>query len=197
MAPGRDRTAWIIAGAALAGLVAAILVMLARQSPQPAVPEAVSLPAEAAPDISNMSARERFNRLYNRVMQAAQLGDEATVDRFTPMALAAYAQLDTVDADARYHLALLKAHTGDVQASRALGDSILAQNPEHLFGYLVQGTVARFGKDQKALSRAHRGFLERYDAEMKAGRPEYQDHRTSIEDFRKAALNASGDSAGS
>ena len=47
-----------------------------------------------------MSPRERFNRLYNRIMTAAQSGDEATVSRFTPMALMAYAQLDTIDADA-------------------------------------------------------------------------------------------------
>ena len=79
-----------------------------------------------APDISNMTPRERFNRLYNRVMQAAQSGDEATVSRFTPMALAAYAQLDTIDSDARYHAALLKVHTGNVAESRALADTILA-----------------------------------------------------------------------
>jgi hypothetical protein len=140
-----------------------------------------------------MSPRERFNRLYNRIMQAAQAGDQATVTRFTPMALGAYAQLDTIDADARYHTALLKVHTGDVEASRALADSILAQSPGHLFGYIIQGTVARFRKDQKALGRAYSGFLKHYDAEMKAARPEYQDHRTSLDDFRKAALDAGGD----
>ena len=138
-ARSRDRTPWIIAGATLAGLLALILVMLTRQSPNMAVAEPVSPPAEAPPDISNMSPRERFNRLYNRVMQAAQSGDEATVTRFTPMALMAYAQLDTVDADARYHMALLKVHTGDVEASGALGDSILTQSPGHLFGYMIQG----------------------------------------------------------
>jgi hypothetical protein len=109
------------------------------------------------------------------------------------MALGAYAQLDTIDADARYHTALLKVHTGDVEASRALADSILAQSPGHLFGYIIQGTVARFRKDQKALGRAYSGFLKHYDAEMKAARPEYQDHRTSLDDFRKAALDAGGD----
>ncbi len=145
-----------------------------------------------------MSPRERFNRLYNRVMQAAQSGDEATVARFTPMALMAYAQLDTIDADARYHMALLKVHTGDVEASRTLGDSVLTQSPGHLFGYMIQGTVARFRKDQKALSRAYGGFLEHYDAEMKAARPEYQDHRTSVDDFHKAALESrSGPGSGS
>jgi hypothetical protein len=179
----------------MAGLLAAALVMLTRKPSQVAVAEPLSLPAEAAPDISAMSPRERFNRLYNRVMQAAQSGDEATVTRFTPMALGAYAQLDTVDADARYHAALIKVHTGDVDASGALGDSILTQTPGHLFGYIIQGTVARFRKDRNALDRAYGGFLRHYDTEMKAGRPEYQDHRTSIDDFRKAAQETGGDRA--
>jgi hypothetical protein len=188
-----DRTPWLIAGASLAGLLAVLLILLIRESPRVPVAEPASPPAEAPPDISAMSPRERFNRLYNRIMQAAQSGDQATVTRFTPMALGAYAQLDTIDADARYHTALLKVHTGDVEASRVLADSILAQSPGHLFGYIIQGTVARFRKDQKALGRAYGGFLKHYDAEMKAGRPEYQDHRTSLDDFRKAALDAGGD----
>ena len=59
------------------------------------------------------------------------------------MALMAYAQLDSVDADARYHAALLQVHTGEVDASRALADTILAQNPGHLFGYVIRGTVSK------------------------------------------------------
>ena len=193
----RDRIPWLIAGGAVAALMAALLIMLARESPNAsAQPEVAAIqPSEAAespPDISRMSPRERFNRLYNRVMQAAQAGDEATVTRFTPMALMAYAQLDTVDADTRYHAALLKVHTGDVTASRALGDSILAQTPGHLFGYMIQGTVARFQKDQKAVSRTYAAFLKRYEEEIKLGRPEYSEHQTSLQDFRKAALDATG-----
>jgi hypothetical protein len=185
----RNHTPWLIAGAALAGLLAVILVTLARQPSRVAAAAPEGPPAGAPPDITNMSPRERFNRLYNRVMQAAQSGDETTVARFTPMALMAYAQLDTIDADARYHAALLKAHTGDVEASLALADTILTANPGHLFGYMIQGTVARFRKDTKALDRAYSGFLKHYDPEMKAGRPEYQEHRTSLDDFRRAATS--------
>ena len=191
----RDRTPWLIAGGALAALLAVLLVMVARSSKSAAVqPELAAIeqpPGDGAPpDISNMSPRERFNRLYNRVMTAAQSGDEATVTRFTPMALMAYGQLDSVDADARYHAALLKVHTGAVDASRALGDTILARDPGHLFGYVVHGTVARFRKDEKELTRAYAGFLKRYDQEIKLARPEYSEHRTSLDDFRKAALEA-------
>ena len=190
-----ERTPWIIAGVSLAGLLAAILVMVARQSPgvSPAnevAAASASQGGEPAPDISNMTPRERFNRLYNRVMRAAQSGDEATVSRFTPMALGAYAQLDTIDSDARYHAALLRVHTGNVAESRALADTILAADPGHLFGYVVRGTVARFQKDEKELSRAYGGFLKRYEPEMKLNRPEYSEHQNSLNDFRKAALAA-------
>jgi hypothetical protein len=177
----------------MAALLIVLLVMVARDARGPGAPLVASEPgpaAEAPPDISNMSPRERFNRLYNRIMTAAQNGDEATAERFMPMALMAYAQLDTVDADARYHAALLKAHTGDVEASRALADTILTEHPGHLFGYVIRGTVARFQKDQKELNAAYIGFLKRYDEEMKAGKPEYGEHRTSLEDFRRAALDA-------
>jgi hypothetical protein len=191
----RDRTPWLVAALAMAGLLGVLLVMLVRTAPGAGVREDASAEspasgADAPPDISNMSPRERFDRLYNRVMTAAQSGDEATVTRFTPMALMAYSQLDTIDADARYHAALIKVHTGDVNQSRALADTILKQAPGHLFGYIIRGTVARFRKDQPGQSRAYADFLKRYDAEMKTARPEYAEHRTSIEDFRRAALGS-------
>jgi hypothetical protein len=108
------------------------------------------------------------------------------------MALGAYQMLDSVDADAQYHAALIRAHTGEVEAARALGDSILSRTPGHLLGYVVLGTAARWRKDDKALQRAYRAFLAGYDAEMKAKRPEYAEHRFSIEEFRRAAQGAPG-----
>jgi hypothetical protein len=147
-----------------------------------------------APDIGQLSPKERFDRLYNRVMQAAQAGDGATMSRFMPMALGAYEMLDSVDADARYHAALLRVHNGDVRGSRALGDSILAGQPGHLLGYVVLGTTARWAKDDAGLAEAYRGFLTHYDAEMKANRPEYAEHRGSIDGFRREALGAEADS---
>lgn len=192
-----DRTPWIIAGAALIGLLVVLLVMLAR-APATMVGESTESGGGGAPppDISAMSPRERFDRLYNRVMQAAQGGDEATVSRFTPMALMAYAQLDSLDADARYHAALLQVHSGDVAGPTALADTILTQQPGHLFGYVIQGTVARWQKNDKALARAYAGFLEHYDAEIKAGRPEYGEHRTSIDEFHRQAQQSGAGNAG-
>lgn len=190
-----DRVPWLIAGGALAGMIVLLLLLVARGAGTPAAGAAGPVPAPGepgidAPDISQLSPKERFDRLYNRVMQAAQSGDQATMTRFMPMALGAYEMLDSADADAQYHAALLRVHNGDVQGSRALGDSILAAQPGHLLGYVVLGTTARWAKDDAGLTKSYRGFLAHYDAEMKANRPEYTDHRASIDGFRRDALGA-------
>lgn len=146
-------------------------------------------PGGPAPDISQMSPRERFDRLFNRIMQAAERGDSGEMARFTPMALGAYAQLDTFDADARYHAAVVRLQAGDVDGARALADSILGETPGHLFGYLVRGTAAEMARDPAALGRARSEFLRRYDAEIAAGRPEYRDHAPALSAFKQEAEN--------
>jgi hypothetical protein len=178
-------------------MLALLLFVVVRGEPTQAAPPSgpVGPSGEtgmAAPDISQLSPKERFDRLYNRVMQAAQSGDQATMTRFMPMALGAYEMLDSVDADARYHAALLRVHNGDVAGSRALGDSILAAQPGHLLGYVVLGTTARWAKDDSTLARAHREFLAHYDAEIKADRREYGEHRVSIDGFRREAQDGAG-----
>ncbi len=193
-----DRLPWLIAGGALAGMLALLLVVMARNAGDaaattPAGPVTTSGGTGAVPpDLSQLSPKERFDRLYNRIMQAAPSGDQATMSRFMPMALGAYEMLDSVDADARYHAALLRVHNGDVAGSRALGDSILAGQPGHLLGYVVQGTTARWARDDEALAVAYQGFLASYDREMKANRPEYGEHRASIEGFRREAEGTAG-----
>lgn len=200
---GSERSAWITAGTLSALLVGLIVYSVATQEPSPQIPDMANAgaaaagaseaspagagPAGAALDISQLSPRERFDRLFNRIMQAAEQGDTAQVRRFTPMALGAYAQLDTVDVDARYHAAVIRLQTGDIAGAHALADTILEQSPDHLFGYLVRGTAASLADDPGARTQAEREFLRRYDREMAAGRPEYRDHAPVIEDFRKTA----------
>jgi hypothetical protein len=150
--------------------------------------------AGAIPDISNMTPRERFDKLFDRIMKAAETGDAGTVERFAPMALGAYEMLEDVDSDARYHAALIRLHTGDVDGAGALADTILKKQPGHLFGILVRGTIARFKQDQKGLKQSYADFLAHYDAETKANRPEYQAHPRALEQFLKDARAARGKS---
>lgn len=140
------------------------------------------------PDISNMTPKERYDRLYNRVMRAAEAGDQATVAQFTPMTVMAFQQLDSIDADARFHMAMLLLHTGQAHGAQAEADSILKFSPGHLFGYMIRGAVARWDKNGPALKRAQEEFLARYDSEMKAKRPEYGEHERAVSDFRAAAM---------
>lgn len=159
-------------------------------SPAPAAPFASEEGGGPPPDISTMTPRERFDRLYNRIMRASEAGDQQTVATFTPMALQAYEQLDSVDADARFHLATLKLHTGDVAGATAIADTLLRENPDHLFGYVIRGTVARWEKNDAAMAKAYGEFLARYDKEIAANRIEYTDHKRMLDDFRQSASAA-------
>ncbi|MDZ4864652.1 MAG: zinc ribbon domain-containing protein [Gemmatimonadota bacterium] len=206
-APGVGRTerlTWFLAGGGVVALAGALALLLGQDRP-PTVADAagaVNAPfasgASAAdgtpPDISNMSPRERFDRLFNRIMRAAESGDEATVTTFAPMALSAFQMLDSVNVDARYHAALIQLHTGDMAGAAAQGDSILKAQPGHLFGYIVKGTIARFQKDQAALGVAYTAFLKHYAAEAALKRPEYAEHPRAVEDFLTAARTAEGGS---
>jgi hypothetical protein len=137
-----------------------------------------------------MTPRDRFDRLFNRIMLASERRDTNEVQRFTPMALGAYSQLDTVDADARYHAAVLRIQVGDLPGARALADTILAESPRHLFGFVVRGTVAQLGGNRSSLHTARREFLANYENEMQTNRVEYQDHRPVLEEFREEAERA-------
>jgi Double zinc ribbon len=201
--PRSERSAWIFAGTMCVLLVGAIAYKVVSEQPAPRIPAmanpgaaAAATPPEAAgpaPDISRMTPRERFDRLYNRIMQAASDGDTAEVMQFTPMALGAYAQLDSFDTDARYHAAVLQLQAGDAAGAAALADTILAEAPGHLFGYVVRGGAAQLRNDSATLARARRDFLARFPAERAAGRPEYAEHAPVIEDFnREAAAEARG-----
>ena len=182
-------------------LVGVIIYNVVTEQPAPRIPDMANAGASAgdttaragaAPDISQLTPRERFDRLFNRVMQAADQGDTAQVQRFSPMALGAYAQLDTVDVDARYHAAVIRLQTGDIAGAHALADTILEQSPDHLFGYLIRGTAATLADDPGARSQAEREFLRRYDREIAAGRPEYRDHAPVLEEFRRETVGRSG-----
>lgn len=198
-----DTTPWIIAAAAIVLLVGVILYKAASDNPAPPAVPAMANAGNAgaaggatggaapfagasgpAPDISRMTPRERFDRLFNRVMEAAERGDTGTVTAFTPMALGAYAQLDTVSVDARYHAAVLQMQIGDFAAARALADTILADSPGHLFAYVIRGTVAELLGDSAALAQARRDFAAHEAAETKANRVEYLEHRPVLERFR-------------
>jgi hypothetical protein len=181
-----------VAGALCVLLVAGIAYKVSSGAPEPAAADMANAGSStgisgSAPDISAMSPHERFSRLYNRIMRAAAIGDSAEVLRFTPMALGAYEQLDDRDIDARYHAAVLHLQVGDFPAARALADTILAESPGHLFGFVVRGEVAELQHNSRTRAQAQRDFLAHYDAEMGAKRVEYLEHRPVVDEFKAEA----------
>ncbi|MGE0440373.1 MAG: hypothetical protein AB7S39_07755 [Gemmatimonadales bacterium] len=185
--PATKALPWILGSA----LVLALVALVFKPGTQaPAAPAAAVAPAGgggAPPDLTNMTPRERFDRLYSRVITAAQTGDQATVEQFTPMAIAAFGMLDSATADARYHLAMIELHIGDLAAAQAQADSVKLGDANHLLGYVIGGAVAQWTKDQAALKANYEGFLKHYDAEMAKNRPEYVEHKETIEKTLKAA----------
>jgi hypothetical protein len=137
-----------------------------------------------------MTPRQRFDRLFNRIMQAAERRDSTEVRRFTPMALGAYDQLESRDADARYHAAVLHLQVGSFDAARALADTILVESPHHLFGYVVRGAVARLQRADQSLMRARRDFLAQYASQMATKRVEYLEHQPVLDEFKTEAEGA-------
>lgn len=199
MVPGRLRRGWI--AAVSVGVVALLIVAwwLVQGTRAPVVPDMgnagnvglTGAPGSgAAPDISQMSPLERFIRLNDRIMTAAAEGDTATANSFTPMALGAYAQLDTVTIDARYHAAVLRASAGDWVGSLALADTIDLVASDNLFSFVVRGTVAELQGDTAASRSAYQAFLKAYPAQISRERPEYIDHRDILDQFRSTASAA-------
>lgn len=176
----REFAPWIIGGATFAVLLVAIL----RPGPATPGPQGLSAPPAAAPaappDLSGLTTRQRFDRLYQQIIVAAQTGDQATVRKLTPMAVAAFARLDRIDPDARYHLAMLQLHVGDLMGAAAQADSIRASDPTHLFGYVIAAAVARWTKDDATRDRMYRQFLARYEAEVATLKPEYAEHQAML-----------------
>lgn len=188
---------WIIAG----GVVVALLIVLAitQLNPGGKAPPAVG-PGPGAgvggpPDISQMTPRQQADALFNRVMTAAENGDQQTVTGFSPMALEAYRTLGALDTDARYHVGLINLVTGSHDVTLAQADSITQTAPNHLYAIILRAEVAKERGDQAALQAAQQAFLDVYEAERASNRPEYAEHPRMLERFRDGVLQALGQSA--
>ena len=147
--------------------------------------------AGPAPDISRMTPRERFDRLFNRVMQAAEQGDTAQVERFTPMALGAYAQLDSVNADARYHAAVLRLQVGDLAGALALArhhPRAVARPPVRIHRARHRRRLS--GRHRRSPGARRASSCPTTSAERAADRIEYREHEPAIEDFKQQRRRA-------
>ncbi len=186
-----DRPAWIVAWLLVAVAVGGILFWVLRDKPAPqGSPDMANAPGAGAapgapPDISQMSPTERFLRLHDRVMAAAEQGDSSTVTTFTPMALSAYGMLEQVDADLRYHAASLHLRVRDYAGALALADTILKNSPNHLLGFVIRAEAAEAAGDQAGFRQNRDQFLRVYDAQLATGRPEYSEHQAMLAEMKR------------
>jgi hypothetical protein len=135
-----------------------------------------------APDISNLSPRERADRLFDRVMRLHSEGKTDSVQFFAPMALSTYQTLGPLDADLRYDFGRVAETAGAVEIARAQADTILRTDSTHLLGLILGMRAAELRGD----TAAARGFAQRLLAaepsESSKQLPEYQRHQGDILD---------------
>lgn len=185
-----DKLPWMIAGALAVIVVVVVGVQMGSGGPPPPAPSPVPASQQPASDLSNMPPREQADRLFNRVMAAHERGDSGEVSFFKPMAVQAYTMLEGLDFDARYHVGLMHAVTGDPEASRLQLDSLAQESPNHLLASMLRATLGQLNGDEQELRRAYRAFLDAYDSEMASAKQEYTDHQGAIQAFREQAQRA-------
>ncbi len=203
--PLRDRLPWILSGLALVAFAVAISLMLGESVgeraegmpptgaviPSPgqeggmgggAGPDAATDPSRV--DLSSMSGREAADRLFDRAMRTEAAGDSAQARFFADMGLRAYGGLapSDIDADARFHIGLLRLMTGDPPGARESADAILTGNPDHLLAWILRINVAEALADEAALAEARESFRSALASERAAGRPEYAQHAGLIDE---------------
>lgn len=183
---------WVIAGVAVAGLVAiAVLPRLSGAPPAPAPEAAVRQPQDpASVDLASMSPRERADRLFNRVMEGVARGDTAQLTFFADMAVQAYGMVAERDADLHYHLGELHHVRQDAAAAEAQADTILAADPAHLFGLFTAARAAALRGDAAAARARYGRFVEVYAAERARDLPEYREHAQGLPAMRAEAAAA-------
>lgn len=136
--------------------------------------------------------RTNADRLFNRIMMAAEQGNEAEVAQFMPMALQAYGMVDDLDADGTYHLALLHLTAGTHEQALEAARRLLDDDPSHLLGLAVAAEASAALGDPAAADDYWQRYLDAYGAEAGKPLPEYVDHQPMLTQYRDQAREALG-----
>jgi hypothetical protein len=189
----QERRAWIIAWLVAAAAVGGVVFGVVRSKPALVTPDMANAGNVAPgtvplPDLRGMGPAERFAVLFDRLMRAGSAWDSATVAALSPLAVAAYAELDSVDADTRFHAGLIAIQIGNFAGAHALADTLEARDPSHLFGPILDGALARLEGDSTAYRQALDRFRELAPAELaRNDRPEYVEHQQLLAEVQQAA----------
>ena len=196
-APWRARAepsvAWWITGASLVALILVIAWPILRPEGGPLGPSAAGTPmAGSPPDLSSMTAIEAADRLFERVMSAVDAGDEATVQRFLPMALQAYEIARPLNADGLYHLATLERAAAGFRGALETAQEGLQAAPDHLLLLAAAGEAAE-GLGDMGTARAYwQRFVDVYEIERARQLEEYQAHEFTLQESLTRASEVLG-----
>lgn len=197
-----SKAPWIIAALSVVIVVVLVVVFLPDgtvTTGQPPAGGAAGAPfmggggAEAG-SMGGLSADMRTNadRLFNRIMMAAEQGNQAEVDQFMPMAIQAYGMVEDLDGDGLYHLAMLHLTAGSFDQAMETARRILTDDPAHLLGLAVAAEAAAGAGDTAAAAGYWERYLEAYDTEAGKPLPEYVDHQPMLTEYRRMAREAVG-----
>jgi hypothetical protein len=139
-------------------------------------------PGLRAPDISNLSPRERADRLFDRIMRLDTEGKKDSVQFFAPMAISAYQMIPNPDADARFDMGRIAEVAGALPAAKSEADSILAKQPTHLLGLVLAMQVARASGDAAGAAAYRARLHSAQKSELAKKLPEYDRHTADIRD---------------
>lgn len=178
-----SRIPWIIGGTATAALL--ILVIAQRLNTGATPPGTAESAAEApaamrAPDISQMSPRERAARLFDRIMRLNEEGKRDSMQLFAAMAIPAYQALEPLDNHLHYDLGRVAVVAGQLDLAQAQADTILKAQPQHLLGLILASQIAETRGDSAAARRFRRRLVAAETSERAKGLEEYTLHDADI-----------------
>lgn len=141
----------------------------------------------AAVDLSQMTPREAADRLFGRVMSAAETGDSTQALQFLPMAIQAYDRARPLDSDGLFHLSTLQRTDLDLEAALATARDGLATTPEHLLLLHAAGEAARELGDLDSADAFYATILDAWEREMASGNLDYDAHSSMMSTIQENA----------
>ena len=156
---------------------------LPEAEPGTAMGGGAGAPSGGMADLSQMSARQAADRLFERAMREDDGGDTERAKFFANMAVQAYAAVppEEIDLDAHFHLGLLELLQENYVAAGTEAELILSVRPNHLLGLVLQAKVAEASGDPAAQAAAYEQLLSVLDSERGAALPEYEMHGSLID----------------
>lgn len=127
-------------------------------------------------DLSSMTPRQAADRLFDRVMRAAESGDSAEARNFLPMAIGAYERARPLDADGLFHLSVLQRTAQDFEAALETARQGLEESPDHLLLLSAAAEGARELGDSATARTHYRHMLDVWEVEQGSGLEDYQVH---------------------